>query len=76
MAGLALGLFALTYNIARMIFLTLALLYLLAVLLIAASSLVRSRSLAVALGVILLLPTHHFSIVMGVMKGVASKVTG
>jgi len=74
MAGLALGLFALTYNIARMIFLTLALLYLLAVLLIAASSLVRSRSLAVALGVILLLPSHHATIITGVMKGVTSKV--
>ncbi len=75
-AGLTLGLFALVNNYARSVFLALTFLYVVLVLFIAASSLVRTRSLAVGLGVILLLPTHHFSIVMGVMKGVTSKVTG
>jgi len=75
-AGFTLGLFALANNSARSIFLALTFLYMVLVLFIAASSLVRTRSLAVGLGVILLLPSHHFSIVMGVMKGVASKVTG
>ena len=73
-AGLALGLFGLANNIARMTFLILALFYLVLVLLIAASSLVRSRSPAVGLGVILLLPSHHATIIMGVMKGVTSKI--
>jgi GT2 family glycosyltransferase len=73
-AGLTLGLFALANNLARMTFFAMALLYLALVFLIAASSLVRSRSLAVGLGVILLLPSHHVTIITGVITGVTAKI--
>jgi GT2 family glycosyltransferase len=76
LAGFVLGLLALANNSARSVFLAITFLYMMLVLFISISSLVRNRSLAVGLGVILLLPTHHFSIIMGVLKGVAARGKG
>jgi GT2 family glycosyltransferase len=74
-AGLTLGLFALVNTVARTVFLAMVLSYIILVFIIAFSCLMRTRSLAAGLGVILLLPTHHCSIIMGVMKGAASRLT-
>jgi len=73
--GLSLGLFSMVNNYARSLFLAMTGLYLAAVLFIAASSFIRTRSVSVGLGILLLLPSHHLSIMTGVVKGAASKVT-
>jgi len=73
-AGLILGLLAIVNNYARSLFLTMTGLYLATVLFISISSFRRTRSLSVCLGILLLLPSHHFSIMTGVVKGAASKV--
>ncbi len=74
-AGLCIGMFAMVNNYARFLFLAMTGFYLVTVLFIAASSLIRTRSVSVGLGILLLLPSHHFSIMTGVVKGAASKIT-
>jgi GT2 family glycosyltransferase len=73
--GLSLGLFSMVNTHARSLFLAMTGFYLATVLFIAAASLIRTRSVSVGLGVLLLLPSHHLSIMTGVIKGAASKVT-
>jgi glycosyltransferase involved in cell wall biosynthesis len=73
--GLSLGLFAIINPLARSLFLAMTGLYLATVLFISVSSFRRTRSVSVGLGILLLLPSHHFSIMAGVMKGAISKVT-
>lgn len=75
MIGLILGLSSVANSYARSLFLGMIVLYGAAVLFIAASSLIRTKSLPVGLGILLLLPAHHLSIAAGVLKGVMSKVT-
>ena len=71
---LFLGLLSLVNGNARAFFVALILLYLLLVFFLAIKSLVQTRSLAVSLGVLLLLPSHHASILTGVLKGMLFRV--
>jgi GT2 family glycosyltransferase len=73
-AGLAIGVLSMVNGHARSLFFALIAVYFGMVLLIAASSFIRTRSVSVGLGVVLLLPFHHFSIMAGVVKGAASKI--
>jgi hypothetical protein len=75
MTGLLLGVFSLVNGHARPLFSVMIGCYMVLVLFIATSSLIRAHSLSVGLGVLLLLPTHHFSIMCGVVKGALSKTT-
>ena len=75
MTGFILGLSSVANSYARALFLGMIALYAAAVFFIAASSLIRTKSLPVGLGILLLLPAHHLSIAAGVLKGVMSKIT-
>jgi GT2 family glycosyltransferase len=71
--GLVLGLTSLLNTYALAVFLILMVLYLAIVITFSIASFVRTRSITVSLGVLLLLPSHHLSITIGVLKGVVSK---
>jgi GT2 family glycosyltransferase len=73
MTGLLLGGGSLVNGYARSLFWVMIGCYMVLVLFIATSSLIRAHSLSICLGVLLLLPTHHFSIMCGVVKGALSK---
>lgn len=73
-AGIFLGLFSMVNNYGWSLFLAMTGFYFAMVIFIAASSFIRTCSLSVGLGILLLLPSHHFSIIIGVMKGAVSKV--
>jgi GT2 family glycosyltransferase len=75
-AGLFLGLLSIFSSYARSLFIAVTGLYLASVLFVATTSLIRTRSVSVGLGVLLLLPSHHLSIMTGVIKGAVSKITG
>lgn len=75
MTGLLFGVFSLVNSYARPLISLMIGGYMVLLLFIATSSLIRSRSLSVGLGVLVLLPTHHFSIICGVLKGALSKTT-
>lgn len=74
-AGLSLGLFSLFNSNARPLFLAMIGCYMVLVLYITIYSLISTRSLSVGLGVLLLLPSHHLSIMCGVVKGTLTKTT-
>ena len=67
--GLIIGMLAVVNSFARFLLVALCSAYMVTILSVAASSAFRMRSPAVGLGVLLLMPLHHFSQLWGVIKG-------
>ena len=68
------GLLSLVSNVARILLVALSGVYLLALVSTAVGSAIRTRSITVGLGVLVLMPIHQLSISFGVIKGVVSKL--
>ena len=68
-AGTLIGLFSLVSSHVRLGLVALASTYLVALLSTAVSSAVRTRSALVGLGVLLIMPAHHLSLMFGITKG-------
>ncbi len=71
--GILIGMLSLISGLARSLLWVLIGMYIVVLLFLGISSLVRTRSVSVGLGVMLLLPCHHLSIVCGVIQGAITK---
>jgi GT2 family glycosyltransferase len=67
------GLLSLAIGPARSLLVALIAIYIVILIYAAVSSLIHSKSLSVGLGVLLLMPFHHFSIVCGTIHGALTK---
>lgn len=73
--GVALvGLFSLVSSYARIFLVTLSGAYLVVLLSTAVLSAVRTRSVLVGFGILMLLPAHHVSLIFGIIKGIATQI--
>ncbi len=75
MVGTFFGLLSLANSWARAFLVVLAVGYLVALLACAVSSAVRTRSPSVGLGVLLLMPVHHVSLIFGTTRGAVTRIT-
>jgi GT2 family glycosyltransferase len=69
------GLLSLVNSLAQSLLGILVIVYILILLFVAVSSLIHSKSMSVGLGVLLLMPFHHLSIVCGTIHGTFSKTS-
>jgi hypothetical protein len=74
MASALIGLIALIASPARTLLAVLIITYIAILLFVTFSSLIRSRSLSVGFGVLLLMPLHHLSIACGTIHGAVTKI--
>jgi len=74
-SGIFLALLSLVNMSIRTALLTLICCYILLVLFAAGTSALRNRRLTVGLGVILLMPSHHLSLALGILRGAFSRPT-
>lgn len=72
-AGTLIGLSALVSSYAIILFFVLVGIYLAALIATAATSAFRARSVCVGIGVVLLMPAHHLSLMLGIIKGVITR---
>ncbi len=73
MVGALLGVLSMVNSHVRIFVLALAVIYILALLTCAVSSAVRTHSVSVGLGVLVLMPAHHLSLMFGITKGAITR---
>jgi len=73
-ASIIIGLFSLINNNARILLVVMIGIYLVSLIINVFLSAIRTRSLSVGMGVLLLIPAHHISLIVGIIKGVFTRI--